>query len=127
MDLENIIKYTHSLSILYIEDDLDAQKHMSSILNKMYDKVDTAIDGKVALDTYKNYFDSYQKYYDLILCDIELPYINGIDLCKIILDINPMQHIIIVSAYNDKEKLEQILHLGIDNFLHKPTDYKEIL
>jgi len=123
MDLNSIIQYTHDLSILYIEDDLDSREHTKSILESLFSVVDTADDGKLGIDAYNDYFSKYNKYYDLILSDIELPHLSGIQLSKKILNLNPNQHIIIISAYNDKEKLQELLTIGVDNFIIKPIDF----
>ena len=122
MDLKNTMKYTKNLSILYVEDDEDAIEHLSSILETLFLSVDLAIDGKHGLEQYSQYYRRYHKYHDLVLTDIEMPNKNGIQLSEIIMDINPNQHIIVISAYNDKERLQQLLTLGITNFLHKPVE-----
>ena len=122
MDLKSTLKYTKNLSILYVEDDEDAIEHLSSILETLFLTVDKAFDGKHGLETYSEYYTKNHKYYDLVLTDIEMPNKNGIQLSEIIMDINPNQHIIVISAYNDKERLQQLLTLGITNFLHKPVE-----
>ena len=124
MNLKNIIQYTHDLSILYIEDDLDSREQISSILEGLFSVVKTADDGQLGIEAYNNYYSDNDKYYDLVLSDLELPNLNGIDLCKNILKVNPEQHIIIISAHNDQKRLQELIVLGIDNFLHKPIDYK---
>jgi len=124
MDLKSIVQYTHDLSILYVEDDLESRKHITSILENLFSTVDIANDGQLGLDAYNKYYENNNKYYDLILSDIEMPNLNGIKLSETILNINPNQHIIIISAYNEREKLQKLLSLGIDNFLHKPIEFK---
>jgi len=122
MDLKNTMKYTKDLSILYVEDDEDAIEHLSSVLETLFLTVHKAYDGNHGLESYNNYYSMYNKYYDLVLTDIEMPRKNGIELSEIILDINPNQNIIVISAYNEKERLQQLLTMGITNFLHKPVE-----
>jgi len=122
MDLKSTMKYTKDLSILYVEDDADAIEHLSSVLETLFLTVDKAYDGNHGLESYNNYYSTYNKYYDLVLTDIEMPRKNGIELSEIILDINPNQNIIVISAYNEKERLQQLLTMGITNFLHKPVE-----
>jgi len=124
MDLKDIVQYTHGLSMLYIEDDVQEREHMISMLDGLFNCVDSAADGQQGLDLYNSYYTGHSQYYDLLLIDIELPKINGISLSEAILKIHPQQHIIVISAYNDKEKLAKLLNIGIDNFLHKPIEYK---
>jgi len=123
MDLKNVIQYTKELSILYVEDDIKSQELISSILDSLFETVDIANDGELGLKAYNQYYLKNDKYYDLILSDIEMPRLDGIKLSETILQINPDQHIIIISAYNEKEKLQKLLQLGIDNFLHKPIEF----
>jgi len=122
MDLKSTMKYTKDLTILYVEDDEDAIEHLSSVLETLFLTVDKAYDGNHGLESYNNYYSIYNKYYDLVLTDIEMPRKNGIELSEIILDINPNQNIIVISAYNEKERLQQLLTMGITNFLHKPVE-----
>ncbi|NQY92736.1 MAG: response regulator [Campylobacteraceae bacterium] len=122
MDIKEVKQTTQTLNILYVEDDLETIEHVASILKSLFLSVDVSHDGKEGLDKYKNYYDQQKKYYDVILTDIEMPNINGIELCERILEINPEQYIIVISAYNDKEKLQQLLSLGVNDFLHKPVN-----
>jgi len=122
MDIKDIREYTKELNILYVEDDLETIEHVSSILSSLFLSVDISHDGQKGLEAFLNYHEKSGNYYDVILTDIEMPHINGIDLCKKILKINATQHIIVISAYNDKEKLQQLLSLGVNDFLHKPVD-----
>ncbi len=122
MDIKDIREFTKELNILYVEDDLETIEHVSSILTSLFLTVDIANDGKLGLEAYNNYYNENNKYYDVVLTDIEMPHINGIELCKYILISNPAQHIIVISAYNDKEKLQELLSLGVNDFLHKPVN-----
>jgi len=122
MDIKEVKKFTQNLNILYVEDDLDIIEHVTPILQDLFSSVEVCHDGQKGLDTYNSYFKTFNKYYDIVLTDIEMPHINGIELSKQLFTINPSQHIIVISAYNDKEKLQELLSLGIDDFLHKPVE-----
>jgi len=124
MDLNSIVKYTHSLKVLFIEDDIDLLEHLTSILENLFSTVDTSNDGQQALNLYNKFYETNNQFYDIILTDIELPHINGLNLIESMLELNPTQHVVVISAYNDSDKLEKLLSLGIDNFLHKPIDFK---
>ena len=121
MNIKDIKEYTKELNILYVEDDLETIEHVSSILTSLFLTVNIANDGKLGLEAYNNYYNNNDKYYDVVLTDVDMPYVNGIELCKYILISNPSQHIIVISAYNDKEKLQELLSLGVNDFLHKPV------
>ena len=124
MDLKNISYYTKDLSILYIEDDITVKKQIESILKLIFLDVQSVENAELALDGYINYHEQYNKYFDLVLSDIKLPNMNGVELSGKILEINPKQQIIIVSAYREKEKLQELIALGINSYIPKPIDRK---
>ena len=66
-------------------------------------------------------FESIEKnHYDLILCDIMMPQINGIDLIKKIKKIKPEQKVIMITAFSTEDKLIECDGIGVDDYLTKP-------
>lgn len=59
--------------------------------------------------------------YDLVITDINMPYMNGIELSKEVLKLDSSQQILIISAYNDSDKLELLIQLGIKYYVQKPV------
>jgi EAL domain-containing protein (putative c-di-GMP-specific phosphodiesterase class I)/GGDEF domain-containing protein len=80
-----------------------------------------------ALEKYENYYDKNQKYYDLVISDIEMPNLNGVQLCENILELNTEQVIIILSAHEDSKYLTKLINIGINFFIQKPLEYEHIL
>ena len=67
---------------------------------------------------------------EIVLTDIRMPYMNGLDLIKAIRDIAPRTKCIVLSGYDDAEYLHQCIRLGIEEYLLKPVnadDLSEIL
>jgi len=124
MDFKNLSNYTNNLSILYIEDEETVRTQIESILQDIFLEAHSAKDGELALEMYNNYFHQNKQYYNLLLVDIGLPKMNGIDFSRQVLDINPYQQIIIISAYNEKDKLQELISLGITSFIPKPVNKK---
>jgi len=124
MNLQEIIQTTKHLSILFVEDEDTTRKYVKSILKDIFFQVDCSEDGKLALETYGDYFEQNSKYYDIVLTDIGLPSMNGLELSKHILKKNPKQKIIVITAYDKKDKHEELLALGIDSFLPKPIEFE---
>jgi len=76
------------------------------------------------IDTFENpliAFDSIEKKnYDLILCDIMMPQLNGIELIKKIKKIKPNQKIIMITAFSTEDKMIECDTIGVDDYLTKP-------
>jgi len=124
MNLQDIIQSTNNLSILFVEDDYTTRKYIKSILESIFHKVDCSDDGKMALAKYQEYFSNNSKYYDLVLTDIGLPHMNGLELSKHILKENSEQKIIVITAYDKKDNIKELQVLGIESFLPKPIEFE---
>ena len=123
----DIKDYTNKLSILFVEDHEELRLGTTRILESIFKTVDSCSNGKVALTQYKKYKQTHNATYDIVLSDIEMPYMDGIELTRQIYTINPEQPIIILSAYDETEYLLQLIKLGIEQFIKKPIDYQELL
>ena len=122
MDYKKALEYTQDLNILYVEDDENLLEDTSEILEDYFNITDTAINGKEALDKFNLYFQKNNEYYDLIITDINMPIMDGEQLIKEIIEINPEQNIIVISAYNESSRLIRFIQKGITNFILKPVE-----
>ena len=127
LNSKEILKYTKDLSILFVEDHSELRENTAEILKNFFYKVDSAQDGKIALKKYKEYHENNLKYYDIVLSDIQMPNLNGVELTSKLYDINPSQLLIILSAHDDTQYLMPLINLGIEQFIKKPIDYQELL
>jgi len=123
IDYISLEKYAKDISILFVEDDREISKEMDLLLNEVFSNVKVAFDGIDALEQYNNYFEQNNNYPDLIITDIQMPNMNGIELIKKIYIKNPNQRIIVLSAHNESEYLMELVNLGIYRFILKPMDY----
>lgn len=114
--------YQHSknLNILYVEDDKNLLDEISDILKDFFASITTAVDGIDGLEKYNSYKDKNNLYFDLVITDINMPHKDGLSMIQDIMKINSEQMIIVVSAYNESERLIQLIQEGIDNFIMKP-------
>lgn len=103
-------------TVLYVEDDKNTQEFMKIILNERVKGFFQAFDGEEGLNMYKKHMP------DIVLIDLELPKLNGLELIKQIKNIRDSQPVFIVSAYDDKEKLFKAIRLGVEGFIKKPID-----
>ncbi|MEA3384244.1 MAG: HD domain-containing protein, partial [Campylobacterota bacterium] len=64
--------------------------------------------------------------YDLIITDINMPHMNGLEMSKQIKEINHKQSIIIISAYTDAHNFTESIDLGVDGYMIKPIDFQQM-
>ncbi|MCC9042249.1 response regulator transcription factor [Myroides sp. M-43] len=106
--------------ILVIEDDVRVAELLQRSLEEQNFEVDLAYDGylgkKLAL----------QKKYDLIITDVILPKINGIDLCKVIKETLPQTPIIMLTALGTTDDKVEGFDAGADDYLVKPFELREL-
>ena len=127
MDYKKISEYTKKLSVLYVEDDVDLLEETTEFLEDLFQRVDTAKNGLVAFNKYNEYYDRESKYYDIIITDINMPVMDGMDLIRDIHNLNNIQPVIVVSAYSEATKLIQMIQSGVNNFLLKPINPEELM
>ena len=101
--------------VLAVEDDAIAQRVLKMVLNPFDCTVHLANSGKEVLSLLEI------NNYALILMDIGLPDINGLDLCEIIQKKNPETPIVVVSAYSDDHYRQRLKSLGLDYVLKPIT------
>jgi DNA-binding response OmpR family regulator len=127
LNSKEILKYTKNFSVLFVEDHDELRENTTEILKNFFDQVDCAEDGKEALKKYKEHHKKNSKYYDIVLSDIQMPNLNGVELTSKLYEINPSQLLIILSAHDDTKYLLSLINLGIEQFVKKPIDYQELL
>lgn len=121
INAKKVYEYSHSLDVLYVEDDLNLREETAAMLESFFKRLDTAVDGKDGLDRY------HEHLYDIIITDINMPRMNGIDMIKQIREIHPEQKIIAISAHNEGDILVNLIKAGISNFILKPIIQSDIL
>ncbi len=110
-------KYT----VLYAEDDLSLLHKYSDFLELFFKKVFKVTSGKRALYQYE------KESPDVIITDINMPNINGLDFIKQVREKNKDVIIIILSAYSDKEKLLSATQLFLTQYLIKPIKSSDLV
>ena len=124
---KDTLEYTKKLSILFVEDHEELRINTVLLLESLFKTADSAVNGKDGLDKYLDYKEKNSKYYDIVLSDIKMPMMNGIELTEKIYEYNPSQIIIILSAFDDSKYLLKLINLGIAQFLQKPISSTELL
>ena len=111
-------------SILYVEDEPEIQANIAEYLGNYFGSIHLASDGKVALDQY------YKHHPDVLLLDINLPYIDGLSVAQEVRKNDPTIKIVMLTAFTEKEKLLKATELKLTRYLIKPVapkNFKETL
>jgi len=116
MELEDIIKSTKNIKLLYVEDNQEARETTELILEEFFDEITVAVDGE---DGYTKFRD---KAFDLIITDINMPKLNGLEMISKIRALDNNISVIVLSAHNEPEFFDNSIQLGIDSYLLKPID-----
>jgi len=127
LNSKKLLTYTKKLSILFVEDHDDLRENTTEILKAFFHNVDGAANGEEAIRKYKEFYEKESHYYHIILSDIQMHRLNGIELVENIYNINPKQIVIMVSAHDDSKYLLPLINLGIEQFIKKPIDYQDLL
>lgn len=113
------------MSILLVEDDDEAHYYLSHFLSKKVGKIYNANNGQEGLQLYIEHQPK------LIISDVSMPVMNGLEMASKIRKIDPHVPIILTSGHNSwtssKSKLETVLELTINKFLPKPLDHEKLL
>lgn len=118
LNLEELKKIT----ILYVEDEKEVRDQIAGILQGVLKKVYVATDGKEGLSLFKEKMEEI----DLIVSDINMPKITGLDMAEKILKINKHIPIIITTAYTVEEYLIKSIDINIYKYMTKPLKMKEL-
>lgn len=101
-------------SVLYAEDEYGIRKNIEEILNIFFQKVTAVSDGLKALYEFKT------NSYDMLIFDISMPNLDGLETIKKIRKTNRKIPIIILSAHTEQEYLWKAIDLKITKYLKKP-------
>lgn len=122
-----IFALTKELSVLFVEDHEEIRESTVEILEHYFKVIDTACDGKEGLAKYHDHFVRTGFHYDLIITDIEMPIMNGVELVKEIRKDHQEQQIIVLSAHDDSHYLLDLINLGISQYIAKPIEIQSLL
>src|ERR1044071_698400 len=107
--------------ILIIDDEKAIRKTLSEILSFEGYKIEEAGDGEEGLKKFK------EKNYDVVLCDIKMPKIDGIEFLQKAGEVNPDIPIIMISGHGNIETAVEAVKKGAFDFISKPPDLNRLL
>lgn len=102
------------VKVLIADDEVSLRDLLKRFFNSRGLDVDLACDGREALDMFN------ANTYDLVLTDLQMPRLDGLQLLAAIKDVKPKVPVVIISGYGDAETVVRALKGGAENFLAKP-------
>ena len=108
-------------NILVIDDEQSIRNTLKEVLEYEKHTVDLAIDGMEALELFRN------KQYDIVLCDIKMPKMDGIELLEKIFEISTEVPVIMISGHGNIDTAVEAIKKGAFDFLEKPLDLNRLL
>ena len=106
--------------ILIVEDETSFSEAISFLLGKEGFESEIAENGRVALELFK------KNHYDLILLDLMIPEVSGIDVCRAIRTTSPVPIIMLTAKDSEVDKVVG-LELGADDYVTKPYSSRELV
>lgn len=119
--VKNLKEIAYDMKLLLVEDDSDLRVQLKIFLGRFFGCIHTAENGIEALKMYT------EESYDLVLTDLTMPLMGGLELAEKIRMHNSEQNILILSGHSESDKLITLINLGIDGFLLKPVDLSRVL
>jgi DNA-binding NtrC family response regulator len=109
--------------ILIIEDEAAIRRVLLKILSEENDtyEVDEAEDGLVGIEKIKN------EDFDLVLCDIKMPKMDGVEVLEAVKKIKPEIPIVMISGHGDLDTAVNTMRLGAFDYISKPPDLNRLL
>jgi DNA-binding NtrC family response regulator len=109
--------------ILIIEDEAAIRRVLTKILSEENDtyQVEEAEDGVAGLEKIKN------NDYDLVLCDIKMPKMDGVEVLEAVKKIKPEIPMVMISGHGDMETAINTMRLGAFDYISKPPDLNRLL
>lgn len=111
---KELINQLNSFNLLYVEDETGIQKNIHEILDCMFKNIYLANDGEQAYKIYE------EKKPDLIITDIQMPKLSGIELIKRIRKTDSKVRVIITSAHTDLDYMLDAAELHLVKYIVKP-------
>lgn len=107
-------------SVLYIEDEKDIRANYMNYLDRHFEKVYEAADGEEGYEKYK------KNRPDIMIVDINLPKLNGLDLVRRIRKNNHSTKVIMLTAHSETKFLLEATELKLTKYLVKPVSRREL-
>ncbi|MGB5867990.1 MAG: response regulator, partial [Arcobacteraceae bacterium] len=121
--MEADVSRLKDITVLYCEDEEYLRDITKGILESFTKKQFICKDGAEGLEVFKE----NQHLIDLVITDVNMPNMNGLEMAKEIKKINSNMPIIVATAFSNSEYLLEAIDLGVDKYVLKPINVKKLL
>lgn len=115
-------KELKTITLLYVEDDQIVRDQTAVVMRKLFKKVFVAYDGVEGL----NIFKEHKAEIDIVVSDINMPNMNGLDMIARINEINTQIPTIVTTAHTDSKFVMDAMDINVDKYMPKPLQIKEL-
>ncbi len=119
--MKNRLEHFKRYTVLYVEDNHEIAEEIAFFLGAKVKKLYSAYDGKEGIELFG------EMRPDIVITDIQMPRMNGLEMIAQIRDIDAEVPIIITTAFNETEYLLKAIDLQVDGYLMKPLNIKEMV
>ncbi|WP_456381670.1 diguanylate cyclase, partial [Persephonella sp.] len=109
------------ITVLYVEDEEAIREVFSLLLKRYVKELFLASNGQEGLDIFK------AKKPDIVISDIRMPVMDGLEMAEKIKEISPDTHIILITAFSDIDYLKRALEIGVEGYIMKPVNKTSLL
>ena len=111
------------LTILYSEDEQPVRDVLVGILKPLVRQLIVAKDGAEGLERFEQYADEI----DIIITDISMPRMDGLEMVRAIKQTHPNVPVIVTTAFSNSEFLLEAIDVNVDKYVLKPVDVRKLL
>lgn len=109
------------LKILFVEDEPDLRDRIRIVLEMHFEEVFTATNGKEGVELFSRVLP------DIVVSDIKMPIMDGLEMTKRIRDIAPETPVILSTAFTETPYLLKAIELGVSAYVRKPLDCRQLV
>ena len=120
--VEKLQKVAGKLSVLVVEDEEIIRTQLAHYLERFFQRVVSASDGVAGLARLRE-----EGPFDIIISDIRMPKMDGIEMMRIITEVYPDQKFIIASAHSDSSYFLDLISMGVFPYIIKPINYTQLI
>ena len=121
--IKDLIPYSKALTALYVEDDIGIRENYAKVFQEIFSSLDVAKDGQEGLEKFR------AGSYDIVITDINMPRMNGIEFLKTVKTHQGLKKIpvVVLTTSKARQDINASFELGAAGYMVKPLDYREFI
>jgi PAS domain S-box-containing protein len=119
--IDTLLQHSNHFTLLYVEDNEEARRSTLELFDEFFTNIIIGVDGVDGLEKFK------QNKIDLIVTDINMPQMDGLEMSKRIREMDKDVPILVLSAHNESSFFIDGIKLGIDGYILKPLNIEQLV